>query len=32
MLRYGFFYGPGTSIGTEPEGDQVVAVRKRQMP
>ncbi len=32
VLRYGFFYGPGTSIATEPEGAQVTAVRKRQLP
>ena len=32
VLRYGFFYGPGTSIGTQPEGDQVAGVRKRQLP
>ena len=32
MLRYGFFYGPGTSIATEPEGGQVTGIRKRQLP
>ena len=33
VLRYGGFYGPGTSIGLEPEeGDQIVAVRKRMVP
>jgi nucleoside-diphosphate-sugar epimerase len=32
VLRYGFFYGPGTSIATQPLGDQVAAVRKRQLP
>jgi len=32
VLRYGFFYGPGTSIATQPEGGQVMAVRKRQLP
>lgn len=32
VLRYGFFYGPGTSLGTEPEGEQVAAVRARQLP
>jgi nucleoside-diphosphate-sugar epimerase len=30
VLRYGFFYGPGTSIALD--GDQVAAVRKRQFP
>ena len=33
VLRYGGFYGPGTSIGLEPvEGDQIAAVRKRMVP
>ena len=33
VLRYGGFYGPGTSIGLEPvEGDQIAAVRKRLVP
>jgi nucleoside-diphosphate-sugar epimerase len=32
VLRYGFFYCPGTSIATEPLGDQVAAVRKRRLP
>ena len=33
VLRYGGFYGPGTSIGLEPEeGEQITAVRKRQLP
>ena len=31
-LRYGGFYGPGTSLGTEPDGEQTVAVRKRRFP
>lgn len=31
-LRYGFFYGPGTSIGTEPDGEQIELVRKRRLP
>jgi nucleoside-diphosphate-sugar epimerase len=31
-LRYGFFYGPGTSLGTHPDGVQTTAVRKRQFP
>jgi 2-alkyl-3-oxoalkanoate reductase len=32
VLRYGGFYGPGTSIQTDPDGVQVEAVRKRRMP
>jgi 2-alkyl-3-oxoalkanoate reductase len=32
VLRYGGFYGPGTSLGLEPPGEQVVALRKRQFP
>jgi nucleoside-diphosphate-sugar epimerase len=33
VLRYGGFYGPGTSIGLEPEeGAQIAAVRKRLVP
>lgn len=33
VLRYGGFYGPGTSIGLEPEeGEQIAAVRKRLLP
>jgi len=32
VLRYGFFYGPGTSVAVRPEGSQVAAVRKRQLP
>lgn len=33
VLRYGFFYGPGTSLGVTPEeGAQIEAVRKRQLP
>jgi nucleoside-diphosphate-sugar epimerase len=32
VLRYGGFYGPGTSIQVDPDGVQVEAVRKRQMP
>jgi nucleoside-diphosphate-sugar epimerase len=31
-LRYGGFYGPGTSLGLDPVGEQVEAVRKRQFP
>jgi nucleoside-diphosphate-sugar epimerase len=30
VLRYGFFYGPGTAYA--PEGEQVKLVRKRQLP
>ena len=32
VLRYGGFYGPGTSLGTKPEGVQTTMVRKRQFP
>jgi nucleoside-diphosphate-sugar epimerase len=33
VLRYGGFYGPGTSIGLEPEeGEQITMTRKRQLP
>jgi nucleoside-diphosphate-sugar epimerase len=31
-LRYGYFYGPGTTISLGPEGTLVHAVRKRQLP
>jgi nucleoside-diphosphate-sugar epimerase len=31
-LRYGWFYGPGTSIGLEPVGEQVEMLRKRRFP
>jgi nucleoside-diphosphate-sugar epimerase len=31
-LRYGGFYGPGTSLATEPEGEQIAAVRGRRFP
>jgi 2-alkyl-3-oxoalkanoate reductase len=31
-LRYGGFYGPGTSLGLDPVGEQVEAVQKRQFP
>jgi nucleoside-diphosphate-sugar epimerase len=31
-LRYGYFYGPGTTISLGPEGTLVQAVRKRQLP
>lgn len=32
VLRYGGFYGPGTSMDPETGGEQVEAVRKRQFP
>jgi nucleoside-diphosphate-sugar epimerase len=32
VLRYGAFYGPGTSIATDPDTDQVAAVRARKFP
>jgi nucleoside-diphosphate-sugar epimerase len=32
VLRYGGFYGPGTSIGIEPDGEMVEAVRRRRLP
>jgi nucleoside-diphosphate-sugar epimerase len=32
VLRYGGFYGPGTSVGLEPEGGQVKAIRGRKFP
>ena len=31
-LRYGGFYGPGTSIALNPDGEQVAMVRKRRFP
>jgi 2-alkyl-3-oxoalkanoate reductase len=31
-LRYGAFYGPGTSIALNPDGEQVAMVRKRRFP
>jgi nucleoside-diphosphate-sugar epimerase len=31
-LRYGGFYGPGTSIALNPDGDQVAMLRKRRLP
>jgi nucleoside-diphosphate-sugar epimerase len=31
-LRYGGFYGPYTSLGLNPDGDQVEMVRKRRLP
>jgi nucleoside-diphosphate-sugar epimerase len=32
VLRYGWFYGPGTSIALDPLGSQVEMIRKRQVP
>ncbi len=32
VLRYGGFYGPGTSIGLDPVGSQIEMIRKRQIP
>jgi nucleoside-diphosphate-sugar epimerase len=32
VLRYGGFYGPGTSIATDPETPMIEAIRKRKMP
>jgi nucleoside-diphosphate-sugar epimerase len=32
VLRYGWFYGPGTSIALNPPGSQVALIRKRQFP
>jgi nucleoside-diphosphate-sugar epimerase len=32
VLRYGGFYGPGTSLALDPLGDQVEAIRKRRFP
>ncbi|HKA84710.1 MAG TPA: NAD(P)-dependent oxidoreductase [Acidimicrobiales bacterium] len=31
-LRYGWFYGPGTSIALDPLGSQIELLRKRQLP
>jgi len=31
-LRYGGFYGPGTSISVDPDGEQVTMIRKRRLP
>jgi nucleoside-diphosphate-sugar epimerase len=31
-LRYGGFYGPGTSIALDPDGAQVAMIRKRRLP
>jgi nucleoside-diphosphate-sugar epimerase len=32
VLRYGGFYGPGTSLGLRPEGEHVEAIRRRKFP
>jgi nucleoside-diphosphate-sugar epimerase len=32
VLRYGWFYGPGTSIALDPVGSQIELLRKRQLP
>ena len=32
VLRYGLFYGPGTSLSLDPDGAQVQAVRARKFP
>jgi nucleoside-diphosphate-sugar epimerase len=32
VLRYGGFYGPGTSLGLHPEGEQITMARKRMLP
>jgi nucleoside-diphosphate-sugar epimerase len=32
VLRYGGFYGPGTSLSTEPDGEHVALIRKRKFP
>jgi nucleoside-diphosphate-sugar epimerase len=32
VLRYGGFYGPGTSLGMKPEGEMVELLRKRRVP
>ena len=32
VLRYGWFYGPGTSIALDPVGTQIEMLRKRQVP
>jgi nucleoside-diphosphate-sugar epimerase len=32
ILRYGWFYGPGTSIATDPPGSQIELIRRRQLP
>src|ERR671919_677151 len=32
VLRYGGFYGPGTSLSTAPEGEHVALIRQRKFP
>jgi nucleoside-diphosphate-sugar epimerase len=32
VLRYGGFYGPGTSLGVNPDGEQIEMIRKRRFP
>jgi nucleoside-diphosphate-sugar epimerase len=32
VLRYGMFYGPGTSLGTDPPGAIIELIRKRRFP
>jgi nucleoside-diphosphate-sugar epimerase len=32
VLRYGWFYGPGTSLALDPPGSQIEMIRKRQFP
>jgi nucleoside-diphosphate-sugar epimerase len=32
VLRYGGFYGPGTSFSVKPEGEHVTAIRERKFP
>jgi nucleoside-diphosphate-sugar epimerase len=32
VLRYGWFYGPGTSIALDPPGSQIELIRKRRFP
>jgi nucleoside-diphosphate-sugar epimerase len=32
VLRYGGFYGPGTSFSVKPDGEHVEAIRQRKMP
>ncbi|HYI80551.1 MAG TPA: NAD(P)-dependent oxidoreductase [Thermoleophilaceae bacterium] len=32
VLRYGGFYGPGTSMALDPDGEQVAMLRKRKLP
>ena len=32
VLRYSFFYGPGTAIGPDPDAEQIIALRRRMLP